>query len=184
MNSSLIESKRIVTKLISDAKHIVFLTGAGLSLTSGIDTFRTANGNSKTWMGYDLGYLSSKEGFAFDTSVVWQYYHHRRNVVLSSKPSKGHLAISKFAMNCIEKGKSVHVLTQNIDELHQKSGFENVIELHGNIFALKRWGEIGTIEKPGKIWKDYRQPLVPAFEGLSENVFLISNAFLCTLLCN
>ena len=108
--------------------HIVVLSGGGISAESGIPTFRGAGG---FWRKYVSQQIATPESFDENPSLVWEFYSYRRELVLSKKPNKGHLAIADFQGRMAEMGKSVTVITQNIDGFHQAAGAKDVIELHG-----------------------------------------------------
>ena len=114
--------------LHKSSKNIVVLSGAGISAESGIPTFRGAGG---FWRKYVSQQLATPESFDANPSLVWEFYSYRRELVLSKKPNKGHLAIADFQGRMAEMGKSVTVITQNIDGFHQAAGAKDVIELHG-----------------------------------------------------
>jgi NAD-dependent deacetylase len=111
---------------ICNSKQLLFFTGAGVSAESGIDTFRGAGG---LWKKYKAADLATPEAFERNPNLVWEWYQHRRKIVRAAEPNMGHYAIAEF-----EKFfESVSVVTQNIDNLHNRAGSSNVIELHGNI---------------------------------------------------
>ena len=114
--------------LLSQAKNIIFLTGAGCSAESGVPTFRGAGG---FWRRHRATDLATPEAFSANPSLVWEFYSYRREVVLSKKPNPAHYAIAKFEEDLASQGRQVHVITQNIDGFHQNAGSKNVIELHG-----------------------------------------------------
>ena len=114
--------------LLSKAKNVVFLSGAGASAESGIPTFRGAGG---LWRKYKATDLATPGAFNANPSLVWEFYSYRREVVLTKNPNKAHYAIAQFEKRLKEEGKSVDVITQNINGLHQAAGSTNVIELHG-----------------------------------------------------
>lgn len=114
---------------LRDAEKIVFVTGAGISQESGIPTFRGKDG---LWRKYDAMKLATIEAFCENPKLVWEWYEERRSNIMAAKPNAGHLAIAE-----LEKLKSVHVLTQNIDGLHQRAGSKQVYELHGSIITIK-----------------------------------------------
>ena len=110
-------------------KKIVVLTGAGISAESGIRTFRDAGG---LWEGHDVMEVASPEGWAKDRGLVLNFYNERRKQALSAKPNVGHLAIME-----LEEHFDVVVITQNVDNLHEKAGSTNVIHLHGELFKVR-----------------------------------------------
>lgn len=116
--------------LLSKAKNVIFLTGAGCSAESGIPTFRGAGG---LWRQYQATELATPNAFKANPSLVWEFYSYRREVVLTKKPNQAHHAISEFEKRAVTEGREVHVITQNIDGLHQAAGSKNVIELHGKL---------------------------------------------------
>jgi len=117
-------------QLLSQAKNVLFLSGAGVSAESGIPTFRGAGG---LWRTYQATDLATPEAFKANPSLVWEFYSYRREVVLSKKPNAAHYAIAEFQKRMREEGKHTWVITQNIDGFHQAAGTEDVVELHGNI---------------------------------------------------
>jgi NAD-dependent deacetylase len=118
----------VITRL-SNAKKIVFVTGAGISQESGIPTFRGKNG---LWRNYDAIKLATIDAFYDNPRLVWEWYNERRKNIFSAEPNLGHKAIAE-----LEKFVKVVVLTQNIDGLHQRAGSTEVLELHGSIIKIK-----------------------------------------------
>jgi NAD-dependent deacetylase len=115
--------------ILRGSEKIVFLTGAGISQESGITTFRGKDG---LWQNYDPMKLASPQAFMDDPKLVWSWYDDRRRKILASNPNPGHIAIAN-----LQNHRQVSVVTQNIDELHQRAGTREVTELHGNIFTTK-----------------------------------------------
>jgi NAD-dependent deacetylase len=109
------------------AKHIVVFTGAGMSAESGIPTFRDAQ--TGLWEHYDPHVLASPSGFLADKALVWGWYEWRRMQVLKTEPNAGHLAIADL-MSYIER---LTVITQNVDDLHERAGNRGVTHLHGSL---------------------------------------------------
>ncbi len=118
-----------VSEQLKNSKKIVLVTGAGISQESGIPTFRGKDG---LWRKYDAMQLATIDAFYSNPKLVWEWYDERRRNILAAKPNPGHLAIAE-----LEKYKEVHVLTQNIDGLHQRAGSKSVYELHGSIITIK-----------------------------------------------
>lgn len=118
-----------LARQIKDARKIVFVTGAGISQESGIPTFRGKDGH---WRKYDPMQLATIDAFYENPRLVWEWYEDRRKNILAASPNNGHFAIASLA-----KYREVIVLTQNIDGLHQRSGSNNVFELHGSIIRIK-----------------------------------------------
>uniref|UniRef100_A0AAF7AGZ0 NAD-dependent protein deacylase sirtuin-5, mitochondrial n=1 Tax=Bos taurus TaxID=9913 RepID=A0AAF7AGZ0_BOVIN len=116
-------------KCFAKAKHIVVISGAGISAESGVPTFRGAGGYWRKWKAQDL---ATPQAFARNPSQVWEFYHYRREVVQSTEPNAGHLAIAECQARLHRQGRQVVVITQNIDELHRKAGTKNLLEIHGD----------------------------------------------------
>jgi NAD-dependent deacetylase len=106
-------------------KQLVFLTGAGMSAESGIGTFRDAGG---LWENYDVMKVASIEGWYENPELVQRFYNERRAQLAKVEPNKGHLIIAE-----LEKEFKVSVVTQNIDNLHERAGSSEVIHLHGEL---------------------------------------------------
>jgi len=119
---------------LTSAKHLVILTGAGVSAESGVPTFRGAGG---FWRKYQAQDLATPQAFYRDPSLVWEFYHYRREVMLSKSPNPAHDAIAEVEARFAAEGKRVVVITQNIDELHKRAGSENILELHGSLFKTE-----------------------------------------------
>ena len=115
-------------ELFAKAKRIVILTGAGISAESGVPTFRGAGG---FWRVYQAQDLATPMSFQRNPSLVWEFYSYRREVMSSKQPNAGHLAIAECEKRLKGQGRSVTVITQNIDELHKRAGSERILELHG-----------------------------------------------------
>jgi len=120
-------------KLLASAKRVVVLTVAGVSAESGVPTFRGAGGFWRTYQAQDL---ASPEAFERDPSLVWEFYHYRREVMLSKSPNPAHLAIAECAERLKAEGRRMRVITQNIDELHTTAGTKDLVELHGSLFRV------------------------------------------------
>jgi len=118
---------------IADADRIAVLTGAGISAESGIPTFRDAQ--SGLWAKFDPAQLASPEGFAADPGLVWGWYASRRDGVRQAQPNAAHRALADWA--AARPGRMT-VITQNVDDLHQRAGSAGVIRLHGDILE-DRW---------------------------------------------
>ena len=115
-------------KLLLEARSVCVLTGAGMSAESGIPTFRDAQ--TGLWSRFDPMQLASPEGFRADPSLVWEWYASRREGVRAAQPNAGHVALAQFAK--AHAGR-VRIVTQNVDDLHQRAGSVGVIRLHGDI---------------------------------------------------
>tara|TARA_R110000744_G_scaffold23879_1_gene60361 strand:- start:18 stop:698 length:681 start_codon:yes stop_codon:yes gene_type:complete len=110
-------------------KNIVVLTGAGISAESGLKTFRDANG---LWEGHDVMEVASPQGFRNNPQLVLEFYNQRRRQLLSVKPNLAHLALVK-----LEKYYNVHIITQNVDDLHERAGSSQVLHLHGELLKAR-----------------------------------------------
>ena len=106
-------------------KNIIVLSGAGMSAESGINTFRDANG---LWEGHDVMSVASPEGFAKNPDLVYQFYNERRKQLFDVEPNKGHLLLAE-----LEKTYIIKIVTQNVDDLHERAGSANVLHLHGEL---------------------------------------------------
>jgi NAD-dependent deacetylase len=110
-------------------KHIVVLTGAGMSAESGLKTFRDANG---LWEGHDVMEVASPEGYANNPELVLEFYNQRRRQLLEVVPNSAHSALVD-----LEKDHHVTIITQNVDDLHERAGSQNVLHLHGELFKVR-----------------------------------------------
>ena len=110
-------------------QHIVVLTGAGISAESGLKTFRDADG---LWEGHDVMEVASPEGYQANPELVLEFYNQRRSQLLQAQPNKAHLALAE-----LEKNYHVTIITQNVDDLHERAGSNNVIHLHGELFKVR-----------------------------------------------
>ncbi|XP_063843209.1 NAD-dependent protein deacylase sirtuin-5, mitochondrial-like isoform X2 [Scylla paramamosain] len=108
--------------------------GAGVSAESGVPTFRGDGGLWRTWRAQDL---ASPSAFARDPSLVWEFYHYRRELMATKHPNPAHLAIAEAEQRLTAEGRRLVVITQNIDELHKKAGSKEVLELHGSLFRTE-----------------------------------------------
>merc|ERR1712032_1056184 len=121
-------------KLAAAAERVVVLTGAGVSAESGVPTFRGAGGFWRTYQAQDL---ATPGAFYRDPSLVWEFYHYRREIMLSKSPNPAHLAIAECAERLKAEGRRLRVITQNIDELHTTAGTKDLLELHGSLFRVR-----------------------------------------------
>lgn len=110
-------------------KNLIVLTGAGISAESGLKTFRDSDG---LWMGYDVYEVASPQGWRKNPQLVLDFYNQRRKEVAKAKPNAAHKGIAE-----LENNFNVTVITQNIDDLHERAGSNNVIHLHGQIFKMR-----------------------------------------------
>lgn len=110
-------------------KSVIVLTGAGVSADSGINTFRDANG---LWEGHDVMEVASPEGFRSNPEFVLNFYNQRRRQLLEVKPNKAH-----HALVALEKHYEVSIITQNVDDLHERAGSSTVVHLHGELLKVR-----------------------------------------------
>jgi len=122
-------------------KHIVILTGAGISAESGINTFRDADG---LWEGHDVMDVATPEGFAKNPELVLNFYNQRRKQLLEVKPNQAHFDLAK-----LEDYFKVSIITQNVDDLHERAGSSNVIHLHGELLKVRSTLHVNDIRE----WK-------------------------------
>ncbi|MEM7705417.1 MAG: NAD-dependent deacylase [Pseudomonadota bacterium] len=115
-----------VTRALQDARSIGVLTGAGVSAESGIATFRDAQ--TGLWSQFRPEDLATPEAFERDPELVWKWYAWRREQVTEADPNPGHRALAQ-----LQQLRPTHIVTQNVDGLHQRGGAKDVIELHGSI---------------------------------------------------
>jgi NAD-dependent deacetylase len=109
------------------ARHVAVMTGAGASAESGIPTFRDAM--SGLWSRFDALELATPEAFARDPALVWGWYEWRRMMALRAQPNAGHRAIAAMAA----KVPRFTLITQNVDDLHERAGHDAVLHLHGSL---------------------------------------------------
>lgn len=162
---------------VAEARQIFVLTGAGISAESGVPTFRDAL--TGLWERFDPEELATEEAYRRQPVLVWQWYQHRRELVAAARPNPAHHALAVLA-----RLKPTTLVTQNIDGLHQKAGSEQVVELHGNLFANKwldgcgrcdtvppipgdppRCAICGAMMRPGVVWFGEDLPRVARFRA-------------------
>jgi NAD-dependent deacetylase len=110
-------------------KKLVVLTGAGISAESGIPTFRDSGG---LWEGYPVEDVATPEGWRKNPALVLDFYNQRRKKALEVKPNRGHAILAE-----LEKDFDVTIVTQNVDNLHERAGSSKVIHLHGSLFESR-----------------------------------------------
>ena len=169
--------------LLLGARSICVLTGAGMSAESGIATFRDAQ--SGLWSRFDPMQLASVEGFRANPTLAWDWYAERRAGVRAVQPNAGHVALAQFA--AARPGR-LSIVTQNVDDLHQRAGSEGVIRLHGDILQDQwldpcrrdlvcdtewagatrppRCADCGNLLRPGVVW--FGEMLPPAAIDAAE----------------
>jgi len=118
-------------------RSVVVLTGAGVSAESGIKTFRASDG---LWENHPIEEVATPEGFARNPSLVYQFYNARRAQLLSDAitPNAAHTALAKFEYDFIEQtGGEFLLVTQNVDNLHERAGSRNVLHMHGELLKMR-----------------------------------------------
>ncbi len=157
-----------------DKKNLVILTGAGISAESGLKTFRNSDG---LWMGHNIEDVATPRGFAKNPTLVLDFYNMRRQEVKKALPNDAHKGLA-----LLENDFNVTIITQNIDDLHERGGSRNVVHLHGQIFQMRTVGtenEILSIDGDihlGDVGKDGTQ-LRPHIVWFEEPVPMIEIAF-------
>ena len=167
-------------------KKLVVLTGAGISAESGIPTFRDSGG---LWEGFRVEDVASPEGWNRNPTLVLDFYNQRRKKALEVRPNRGHEILAE-----LEDHFDVVVVTQNVDNLHERAGSSQVIHLHGSLFEsrstkderlvypIQGWElnmgdtcELGSQLRPNIVWFGEQVPLieVAAEHAAQADVFLI-----------
>ena len=167
-------------------KKLVVLTGAGISAESGLKTFRDSGG---LWEGYDVTEVATPEAWARNPELVQRFYNERRKQALTAQPNVAHTILAE-----LEEHYDVTVITQNVDNLHEKAGSSQVLHLHGQLFQarssvdeglvynMKDWelkmGELcekGSQLRPNIVWFGEAVPMMePAIEIAQEaDLFLV-----------
>jgi NAD-dependent deacetylase len=160
-------------------KNIIVLTGAGISAESGIKTFRDSDG---LWEGHDVMEVANIEGWYKDPNLVLDFYNKRRAQLKEVEPNQGHLLLAE-----LEKDHDVTIITQNVDNLHERAGSKKVIHLHGELLKVRStknpqliydWTEdcnigdlceLGSQLRPHIVWFGEDVPLIQeAAELISE----------------
>jgi len=152
-------------------ERIVVLTGAGMSAESGIKTFRDDNG---LWEGHDVMEVASPQGWAKNQELVLDFYNKRRRQLKTVQPNAGHKALVR-----LEEKYDVHIVTQNVDDLHERAGSSQVLHLHGELLKARssveeyliyewtddiRLGDVcekGTQLRPHVVWFGEVVPMLP-----------------------
>lgn len=118
-------------------QKLVVLTGAGISAESGLKTFRDSDG---LWEGYNIEEVATPEAWHQNPTLVQQFYNEKRKAVLEAEPNRAHILLAEM-----EKHFDVHIITQNIDNLHEKAGTKNILHLHGEIVKSRSTGNYNDI---------------------------------------
>jgi NAD-dependent deacetylase len=167
-------------------KNIVILTGAGISAESGIRTFRDSDG---LWEEYRIEDVATYEAWQRNQDLVIDFYNQRRRQLVDVKPNAAHIALCR-----LEAKYNVHIITQNVDDLHERAGSKNILHLHGElkkvrstvddklIYDLKGWelkkGDVcekGSQLRPHIVWFGEEVPLIQTAGELSStaDIFII-----------
>lgn len=159
------------------------LTGAGISAESGLKTFRDSNG---LWEGHDVMEVASPLGFKNNPELVLDFYNQRRKQLLEVKPNEAHLALAE-----LEKKYKVSIVTQNVDDLHERAGSTSVLHLHGELLKVRStynekdiqyWTKdllVGDLCKngfqlrPDIVWFGEDVPLIPKAIEICENADIL-----------
>lgn len=121
----------------SNNPHIFVLTGAGVSAEAGLGTFRDAGG---LWAKYDLAEVATPEAFARDPARVYEFYNMRRRGVVTAAPHAGHEALARLQTDLATRGGRLSLVTQNIDDLHERAGAQDVVHMHGELLKARCTG--------------------------------------------
>jgi NAD-dependent deacetylase len=131
--------KFIASLTPSELKRLVVLTGSGISAESGLKTFREMGG---LWEQYDVNEVASPEGWDNNMELVCRFYNERRKQLLSASPNTGHITLTE-----LENYFDVEIITQNIDNLHERAGSTKVLHLHGELLKARSTGDPSLIYK-------------------------------------
>jgi NAD-dependent deacetylase len=124
-----------VSSQFKNARNVVVLTGAGISAESGIDTFRDAGG---LWENHAVEEVATPEGFAANPELVQTFYNARRRALLDGvEPNAGHRALALFEEAWRKRGGNFLLVTQNIDDLHERAGSRNLLHMHGELLKAR-----------------------------------------------
>ena len=110
-------------------KKIVVLTGSGISAESGLKTFRDSGG---LWENHKVEDVASPDGWRKNPAMVLEFYNQRRKQAMHAQPNAAHIALAK-----LEQRYEVQIITQNVDDLHERGGSSNVLHLHGELFSVR-----------------------------------------------
>ena len=161
-------------------KKLVVLTGAGISAESGIKTFRDADG---LWEGHNVMDVASPEGWQRNKKLVLDFYNQRRRQLHEVKPNQGHVVLAE-----LENDFDVHIITQNVDNLHEQAGSSKVLHLHGELLKVRStknedyildWEHdlvIGDVDKDGNQLRPYIVWFGEMFTALEEAVNITQQA--------
>lgn len=136
-----VESKfeRIV-QFLRESKRVLFITGAGISVDSGLPSYRGKNGlfeGKRTEEGFEIETVISGEMLEVMPEMTWKYHLPMAKAVLEKSPNSGHIALAEIERAFAENGGRMWILTQNIDGYHSMAGSQNVLEIHGNVRDIR-----------------------------------------------
>jgi len=167
-------------------KKLVVLTGAGISAESGIKTFRDSGG---LWEGHRVEDVATPEGWRRNPEMVMEFYNQRRKQAMDVKPNRGHEILME-----LEQHFDVTIITQNVDNLHERAGSSKVIHLHGSLFEsrstkkptlvypIKGWElkmgdvcELGSQLRPNIVWFGEAVPMIEVAADIASraDIFLV-----------
>jgi NAD-dependent deacetylase len=167
-------------------KKLVVLTGAGISAESGIKTFRDSGG---LWEGHRVEDVATPEGWKRNPEMVLEFYNQRRKQAMDVKPNRGHEILVE-----LEQHFDVTIITQNVDNLHERAGSSRVIHLHGSLFESRstknpalvypipgwelKWGdvcELGSQLRPNIVWFGEAVPMIEVAADIASgaDIFLV-----------
>lgn len=164
-----------------EKKKVVVLTGAGISAESGIKTFRDADG---LWEGHDVMEVASYDGWLKNKALVLDFYNQRRRQLHEVKPNLGHFTLAEM-----EADFDVHIITQNVDNLHEQAGSKKVLHLHGELLKVRSdhshaieimdWNNdltIGDVDSKGCQMRPHIVWFGEAVPALDEAVSIVTQA--------
>lgn len=125
----------IAAKWVAEARSVVVLTGAGMSAESSVPTFRDAQ--TGLWERFEPEHLATEDAFRADPSLVWTWYVWRSMLIDTAVPNAGHTAISAWQKHLAVNNGSLTVATQNVDDLHERGGADDVLHLHGSLHIYR-----------------------------------------------
>ena len=118
-------------------KNLVVLTGAGMSAESGLKTFREMGG---LWEQYEVTEVATPEAFERNPELVMRFYNERRKQLLETEPNMGHIGLAD-----LEKYFNIQIVTQNVDDLHERAGSSNILHLHGELIKARSTGDSSLV---------------------------------------
>lgn len=131
MGTGLTFSDELIHRL-RQARRVAAMTGAGISAESGVPTFR---GKEGLWNRYRPEELANVQAFVSDPALVWEWYIWRRRLIADTEPNPGHIALAELARRLEDANGNFTLITQNVDDLHDRGGSTGILKLHGEIFG-------------------------------------------------